>query len=83
MDSNIPMQVESSSTSIEQLPLAERIKLAESFKPFEGLKPDYLIDAKDTVNTWCMARVLKADDKEVTVAYDGWSSRYDDVCFEI
>ena len=37
------------------------------------------IDAKDSVQSWCVARVLKIDDKSgrVQVNYDGWSSTYD------
>lgn len=79
MDSNTSKQVESSSTPIESLPLADRLLLANNFQPFNGVEAGWFVDAKDTVNAWCVARVLEADGKTAKVSYDGWSARYDDV----
>ena len=64
---------------LEDLPLADRVKLAEEHKPFEGIEQGWLIDAKDTVENWCIANVLKVENNEVNVNYDGWSAKYDEV----
>ncbi len=70
-------QVAKQSTPTEDLPLAERLKLAEAANSFSGIVPGSYIDAKDTVENWCVANVLKVDGGDVTVNYDGWSSNYD------
>jgi len=64
---------------IEGLPLPERIKQAESYNPYNELKSGCYIDARDTVNNWCVAEVLKIDSNEVRVSYDGWSDKYNEV----
>ena len=37
------------------------------------------IDAKDTVNAWCMAKVIQQDSQKsaIKVRYDGWSEKWD------
>lgn len=67
---------------IESLPLVERVKLAEKTDPYVGIAPGWFIDARDTVNNWCMAEVLRIDGPDVKVGFDGWSSKYDDVIVE-
>ncbi len=66
-------------TPVEELPLAERVKLAESINPYNGIEAGWFIDARDTINNWCVAEVLKMEGNDVKVSYDGWSSKYDDV----
>jgi hypothetical protein len=63
----------------EDLPLTDRVKLADEHKPFDGIQTGWLIDAKDTVDNWCVSTVLKVEGNEVKVNYDGWSAKYDDV----
>lgn len=63
------------------------MKLAKKFnmgKPFEQGSIDYLavdtyVDAKDTVNNWCVAIVkgINHDERTVRVGFEGWSSKYD------
>lgn len=83
METNIQEEsggnAEPKTEAVEDLPLADRIKLAESHKPFQGIKEGWLIDAKDTVDNWCVANVLKATDTDIRINYDGWSEKYDDV----
>ncbi len=67
------------SVPAEELPLAERVKLAEAAVPFDAVAPGWLIDAKDTVDNWCVANVVKVDNGELVVNYDGWSPKYDTV----
>jgi len=61
----------------EDLPLVDRVKLAESYQFSELISPGSFIDAKDTVDNWCVATVTKVQNGEVTVNYDGWSHKYD------
>ena len=68
---------QTSKVPVEDLPLSERNKLAEACNPFEGIAPGWLIDAKDTVDNWCLGNVLRVDSGDVQVNYDGWSSKYD------
>lgn len=65
---------------VEELPLAERIKLAETVNPYKDLKPGCFVDAKDTVNNWCAAQIIKMEGNEITINYDGWSNKFNDVC---
>lgn len=62
---------------IEKLPLNERIKLAEKVNFLDAIQPGWLIDAKDSVNSWCVAEVIKKEGNEITINYDGWSSKHD------
>lgn len=84
MESNTPAESDNpkeSKVCVEDLPLADRIKLAESTIPFVGIQPDWLIDSKDTVNIWCVARVQNVMNTDIKVEYDGWSFKHDAVTF--
>ena len=42
---------------------------------------DCYLDAKDSVNNWCVAKIIEHDipNGRVTIHFDGWSNRYDEV----
>jgi hypothetical protein len=41
---------------------------------------DMFLDAKDTVNTWCLAQIIDVfPDNYLLLHYDGWSKKYDEV----
>jgi hypothetical protein len=42
---------------------------------------DLYIDAKDTVNHWCVAQIKDIDHEKNTVKihFEGWTQRYDEV----
>ena len=42
---------------------------------------DLYVDAKDSVNNWCVARIIdhKLQAGRITIHFDGWSPRYDEV----
>jgi hypothetical protein len=42
---------------------------------------DIYLDAKDSVNNWCVAKIFDSDlaNHRITLHFDGWSSRYDEV----
>jgi hypothetical protein len=46
-------------------------------KPLELL--DMYIDAKDTLNKWCVAKITDCDMAagRIKLHFDGWSTRYD------
>ena len=46
---------------------------------FDPLAVDMFVDAKDSVNNWCVAQVrkVKHDVKSVKLSFEGWSSKYD------
>jgi len=52
-----------------------------SFKMTELI--EYYIDAKDTINTWCVAQIIEHDlaNERITIHFDGWSDRYNEVSF--
>jgi hypothetical protein len=35
----------------------------------------------DSINNWCLAKVVEVSDKHVKVHYDGWSQKWDFVSF--
>lgn len=41
---------------------------------------DLYVDAKDSVNNWCVARIIdhKLQAGRITIHFDGWSPRYDE-----
>ena len=43
------------------------------------LAQDTYIDAKDTVNNWCVAIVknINHEEKSLKIGFEGWSSKYD------
>jgi hypothetical protein len=44
---------------------------------------DLFLDAKDSVNNWCVARIIDHDlqNYKIKIHFDGWSPRYDEVSF--
>lgn len=54
---------------------------SESTPVPEWCKVGGFIDAKDTVNSWCVARVVELDTERnrILVNYDGWSKNYNNV----
>ncbi len=64
---------------VEELPLAERVKLAESVDVHKDIAAGWLIDGRDTINNWCVCDVLKVEEGAVKVRYDGWGTKYDEV----
>jgi hypothetical protein len=45
----------------------------------DGYEQGHFIDSKDTMNTWCVGKIIKIDPevKTVTVRYEGWSDKWD------
>lgn len=52
--------------------------MGTSYDPFSDFKIGSFIDAKDSVNNWCVATITEINDNKVTVSFDGWSSKWKD-----
>ncbi len=55
----------------------------QEYDPTADYKVGSFIDSKDTVNTWCVATIvdINRDNKKITVHFDGWSNKWDEVYF--
>lgn len=56
-------------------------KPKQKYEFSEHLIKGAYIDAKDTVNNWCVAQVVERDDSDDTIKinFDGWSHKWDEV----
>ncbi|CAG9317591.1 USP34_6 [Blepharisma stoltei] len=45
----------------------------------QAFKPGVFIDAKDTMNAWCVARIIEfyPERNAILIRYDGWSEKWD------
>ncbi len=57
-------------------------KTKKKYDPIDYYVENSFIDCKDSVNSWCLARIIERDDRDSTlkVNFDGWSHRWDEVC---
>lgn len=58
-----------------------KLQMAKNYNFLTDLKLNDYIDAKDTVNHWCVGEVCDVDpDKNmIKIHFEGWTSRYDEV----
>lgn len=59
------------------MPLDKKLEVLRKYNPYEYYNEGRFIDAQDTVNTWCLAKVVEVDQKMLRIHYDGWSSKWD------
>lgn len=54
---------------------------AKNYNLAPDLKLNDYVDAKDTVNHWCVANIIDIDDEKnsIKVHFEGWTHRYDEV----
>lgn len=81
------MQKKTTKAADPLLPNLDRFKQAKAFNfarlPERGevdyLAVDTYVDAKDSVNNWCVAQVkgFNFDEKTLRLGFEGWSSKYD------
>ena len=48
------------------------------YDPTSDFKIGSFIDAKDSVNNWCVARITNLSENKVTLNFDGWSNKWND-----
>ena len=56
---------------------------AKNYNPLPDYQLNAFIDAKDTVNHWCVGQIVDIDEEKnmLKVHFEGWSARYDEVSF--
>jgi hypothetical protein len=52
--------------------------MEEKHDPIANFKIGSYIDAKDSVNNWCVGVVTDIDSTKVSVRFDGWSTKWND-----
>lgn len=68
---------------IEDLPLSVRKELAnKEYRTWTLTEGEYF-DAKDTEDNWCVARAVKVDSVRVSLQYDAWGARYNEVLLSL
>jgi len=55
----------------------------KKYDPVDYCQPGTYLDAKDSVNSWCMAQIIERCDSDNTlkINFDGWSHRWDEVTY--
>ncbi len=58
-----------------------KFKEAKNYNFLAELELNMFIDAKDTVNHWCVAQICDIDDEknQIKIHFEGWTPRYDEV----
>lgn len=49
----------------------------------DHLLKGYYVDAKDIDNIWRLARIMERDDKYVTIRFDAYESKYEEVRYRL
>jgi len=74
--------LETQSTSSDKVDTQQkREKPKKKYEPIDFYLKDTFVDCKDSVNNWCLGRVLERceDDHTLKVNFDGWSHKWDEV----
>jgi hypothetical protein len=60
-------------------------KPKKKYDPVEYYIENSFIDCKDSINSWCTAKIIERDDRDHTlrINFDGWSHKWDEVQFSI
>jgi hypothetical protein len=63
--------------------MEQKFQSAKNYNFGSELQLDSYVDAKDTVNHWCVGQVCDVDDEKgmVKIHFEGWTTRYDEVIF--
>lgn len=73
--------LETESTSNDKIENQQRKeKPKKKFDPIDFYLKDTYVDCKDSVNSWCLAKILERcdDDRTLRVNFDGWSHKWDE-----
>jgi hypothetical protein len=56
-------------------------KAKPKYEPIDFYQKNTYVDCKDSVNAWCVARILERCDDDFTlkINFDGWSHKWDEV----
>lgn len=58
-------------------------KPKKKYDPIDYYLKDTFIDCKDSVNSWCLGRIIDRNDKEriLNINFDGWSNKWNEVSY--
>ena len=59
--------------------LEQKKKELDAYVPSDYYKKNNYIDAQDTTNEYMMARIVAETTFEITVSYDGWPEKWNQV----
>ena len=61
--------------------MEQKFQSAKSYNFQQDLHIDAYVDAKDTVNHWCVGQISDVDEEKnaVKLHFEGWTMRYDEV----
>ncbi len=62
---------------IEDLPLEKKLEFAKKIQYIDFYDVGKYVDGMDTVNSWCLADITHMDNRNMTLHFDGWSSKWD------
>ena len=63
--------------SFKQLSLDEKLALLKKYNAVDFYKQDHFIDACDTTDAFCLAKIMQINGSNIQVNFDGWSSKWD------
>ncbi len=59
------------------MPLDKKLEALRKHNHLDNYNEGRFIDAQDTVNMWCLGKIVEVENRNVKVHYDGWSSKWD------
>jgi hypothetical protein len=61
--------------------MEQKFVLAKNYNQATDFVLDSYIDAKDTVNHWCVGQISDVEEEkmQIKVHFEGWTNRYDEV----
>jgi hypothetical protein len=68
---------------VEELPLDKKLEVLKKYNALDYFEEGRFIDAQDSVNSWCLGEVVSVDQRNLSIHFDGWSSRWDVVSYYI
>ena len=74
-DDSIPMQDQV--IIVETLPLDKKLELAKKINWQDIYEQGKFLDAMDSVSQWCLAECTLIEQRNVSIHFDGWSSKWD------
>ena len=55
------------------------------FNPLDSYQKNTYVDCKDSINSWCVAKILERCDDDCTlkINFEGWSHKWDEVKLDV
>lgn len=76
MQNELKTEPQSDTSKFSLVDYAQKLK---SYNPMQYFTEGSLIDGMDSNNSWRVARISQIKNDILTLSYDGWSSKWDEV----